>query len=60
MLASDDPALKSCGLWAVTAADWQRLGPQIEQCLAHPDPQVQEAAREAQLRLGHSAEAADA
>jgi len=60
MLASDDPALKSCGLWAVTAADWQRLGLQIEQCLAHPDPQVQEAARQAQLRLGHSTEAGNA
>lgn len=60
MLASDDPAFKSCGLCAVTAADWQRLGTQIEQCLTHPDPQVREAARQAQLRLGHSAQAGNA
>jgi hypothetical protein len=58
MLASDDPALKSCGLCAVTAADGKRLEPQIDYCLTDPDPQVREAARQAKLRLGDSARAA--
>jgi AAA family ATP:ADP antiporter len=57
MLASDDPALKSCGLCAVTAADGKRLEPQIDHCLTDPDPQVREAARQAKLRLGDSARA---
>jgi len=58
MLASDDPALKSCGLCAVTAADGKRLEPQIDHCLTDPDAQVREAARQAKLRLGDSARAA--
>jgi hypothetical protein len=55
MLTSDDPGLKLCGLCAVTAADWKRLEPQIDRCLADSDPEVREAARQAKLRLGDSA-----
>jgi len=51
LICSDDPWLKSCGAYAVGSFRIKSLEPELDRCLAHPDPLLRETARQAKLRL---------
>lgn len=51
LIASDDPWLKSCGAYAIGTLGLVSLAHELDRCLAHHDPLLREAARQAKLRL---------
>jgi AAA family ATP:ADP antiporter len=51
LVASNDPALRSCGVWAVGILGLKSLEHELNRCLNHPDPGLRETARQAKLRL---------
>jgi AAA family ATP:ADP antiporter len=55
LVASDDPWLKSCGAYAIGSLGMTSLEVELDRCLAHPDPLLQETARSAKARLGINA-----
>jgi ATP:ADP antiporter, AAA family len=51
MISSEDPWVKSCGVYAIGSFGIQSLSAELERCFEHPDPLLREAARAAKLRL---------
>jgi ATP:ADP antiporter, AAA family len=57
---SDDTWLKSCGAYAIGALRLHKLEDALNECLEHPDPLLQETARQAKIRLAGAQAAAAA
>jgi AAA family ATP:ADP antiporter len=51
MISSEDPWVKSCGVYAIGSFGIQSLSAELERCFEHPDLLLREAARAAKLRL---------
>lgn len=51
LVASDDPWLRSCGLYAIGTLGLKALLHELNRCAADPDPLVRETARQAKVRL---------
>jgi hypothetical protein len=51
LLSSEEPWLKSCGVYAVGMLGLRQLEPELDRCLEHADPLLRESARQAKLRL---------
>ena len=51
LVASDDPWLRSCGVYAIGTLGLKSLVHQLNRCATDPDPLVRETARQAKLRL---------
>lgn len=51
LIASDDPWLRSCGVWAVGALHLDALAPELERLAASDDPLMRETVRTARERL---------
>jgi ATP:ADP antiporter, AAA family len=51
LVGSEDPWLKSCGVYAVGMFGITSLESELDKCLTHPDALLREAARQAKLRL---------
>ncbi|HEV8385431.1 MAG TPA: Npt1/Npt2 family nucleotide transporter [Candidatus Acidoferrales bacterium] len=56
LVGSEDPWLKSCGVYAVGMLGIMSLEPELDKCLTHPDALLREAARQAKLRLAARAD----
>jgi len=51
LVRSDDPWLKSCGLYAIGTLGLRGLEPELDRCLEDPDPFIRDTARQAKARL---------
>jgi hypothetical protein len=51
LIASDDPWLKSCGVYAIGSLGLIGLEEELNRCLEHSDPLLRETARAAKIRL---------
>lgn len=51
LVASDDPWLKSCGVYAIGTFVIKSLEGELGKCMEHPDPLLRETARAAKVRL---------
>jgi len=51
LVGSEDPWLRSCGVYAVGMLGLKSLEPELDKCLTHPDALLQETARQAKRRL---------
>ena len=51
LVASDDPWLRSCGVYAIGTLGLTALVHELNRCAADPDPLVRETARQAAVRL---------
>jgi AAA family ATP:ADP antiporter len=51
LVSSEDPWLKSCGVYAIGSFHMNSLAGELDRCLGHADPLLRETARAAKLRL---------